>query len=265
MFKLNRIKAESQYEKRVLKKITKQIARLPKIKLFAYNKNGSIYFRTYKDGKMMHLGTEDDPGIKAAQKRFLGEEIIRRLDNNITWMDRLIDNYQDYNPSAFLDQLPLAYRRPDDQILLDLGFQRKPNRKSTSHNDSYYPENLIHKTSSGITVRSRVEAIIADYYTSLGIVFSYEEELILKDGVSIRPDFIIRDSSENIAVIHEHIGMVGNEKYWESFIWKLKLYIDNDYIPGNTLLLTFDNIDQSIDTSSLKNNILYHLKKNNII
>ena len=265
MFDLNRIKAELLYEKGLLKKITKQIARLPKTKLYAFDKKGIIYFRAYKDGKVKYLGTEGNPGIKAAQKRYLAEQIICRLNNNIALMDNFINNYQEFNPVAFLDQLPVAYKKPDDQILVDLGFLPGPNKMSSSHNDSYYPENLVHKTISGITVRSRVEAIIADFYTSLGIVFSYEERLIFKDGTSIRPDFTIRDNLGNIIVIHEHIGMVGDEKYWESFIWKLRLYLDNDYIPGNTLLFTYDSIDQSIDTSLLKNNILYHLKKNNVI
>ena len=265
MFDRNMILAELQYERELFTKYKKLSCRLPKMKLYAFEKNNHIYFKARDHGTVKYLGTANHPRIKAAQKRYLSEQISQRLNNNISLMENFLNNYQEFNPIFFLDQLPAAYRKPDDQIIRELDFSPGFKVTTSSHNDSFHPENLIHKTISGITVRSRVEAIIADFYTSLDIPFSYEEELILDKGVSIRPDFTIRDSLGRIKVIHEHIGMLGDEEYWNGYIWKLKQYIKNDYLPGNILLLTYDHIDRSIDTSSLKNSILWHLKKQGLI
>jgi len=81
----------------------------------------------------------------------------------------------------------------------------------------WYEENKIHRTLSGIMVRSKSELIIANLLYERSIPFKYETQLRAPDGTpGPLPDFTIVWNGEEW--YWEHLGMLEKEEYkshWE--------------------------------------------------
>lgn len=75
-----------------------------------------------------------------------------------------------------------------------------------------------YKTDSGNVVRSKIEALIDNFYHHKNISFEYEPTLIL-DQHTIRPDWCL--TFNNKQYYHEHVG---NEASLKRVEWKSKLY-----------------------------------------
>lgn len=82
--------------------------------------------------------------------------------------------------------------------------------------------NKIHKTESGIWVRSKSEVIIANILHRSGLNFLYEEKLYYNETQWKEPDFTIRHNGK--AWYWEHLGLLGNEKYDQHWQEKKEIY-----------------------------------------
>ncbi len=130
----------------------------------------------------------------------------------------------------------------DISTLRDL---RKPERSDTYKRNTFlfnisirpqesgrlYPETLIHRTSTGIAVRSKSEVIVADIFTRLGLTYLYEEPLVNPHNtVDFRlPDFTIGFQGD--IYFWEHLGMLNLPTYFESWMKKKRWYEDVLGIP----------------------------------
>ena len=94
-----------------------------------------------------------------------------------------------------------------------------------------YPESLIHRTSTGVLVRSKSEVIVADTLTRLGISWEYEKKLPLHSNPkNFRlPDFTI--GFEGDILYWEHLGMLTVPSYREGWERKRKWYEEKMRIP----------------------------------
>lgn len=127
-------------------------------------------------------------------------------------------------------------------------------------NQKFYEENLIHKTKNGIMVRSKSEVIIANMLVDNGIdEFKYEERLQLGDTFKI-PDFTFEDAASGSYIIWEHLGMLGNSDYKESWEKKKKLYAEYGFSEENgNLIVTEDSLDGGIDSQIIQEKINQYL------
>lgn len=121
-----------------------------------------------------------------------------------------------------------------------------------------YEENLIHRTTSGIMVRSKSEVIIADHLDKHKILYEYEQPLII-DSVPKYPDFTIEDEDSGITVYWEHCGMLHVPSYKRRWENKLAWYRSNDIIPyeegggkRGTLVVTRDAANGSVDSAQIE-------------
>lgn len=80
----------------------------------------------------------------------------------------------------------------------------------------------IHQTESGVWVRSKSEVIIANILHRSNIDFQYEEKLYYNETQWKEPDFTIRHNGK--VWYWEHLGLLGNEQYDESWQAKLNVY-----------------------------------------
>ena len=113
-----------------------------------------------------------------------------------------------------------------------------------------HPENLIHRTSTGVLVRSKSEVIVADTLTRLGIDYKYEESLHDKeDPTDFRlPDFTIAYEGETW--YWEHLGMLSIPSYAAAWERKKTWYQRNGWL---TMVITSeDGSDGSIDVPSIE-------------
>lgn len=103
----------------------------------------------------------------------------------------------------------------------------------------YHLENLLHKSISGNTLRSKSEAIIDMILHTNQIPYRYECALQCGTNV-LYPDFTIRHPETGETFYWEHFGMMDNGKYIENMVSKLRLYLMNGIIPTMQLIMTFE-------------------------
>jgi exodeoxyribonuclease V alpha subunit len=94
-----------------------------------------------------------------------------------------------------------------------------------------YPEVLIHRTKSGVLVRSKSEVIVAEMLDRLGLAWKYEERVTAPDDTrDFRlPDFTIGYQGD--IYYWEHLGMLNVPAYREGWERKRKWYEERLGIP----------------------------------
>ena len=122
-----------------------------------------------------------------------------------------------------------------------------------------YPEQRIHKTSAGIFVRSKSEALITMLLYMNKIPFRYECALSL-GNVTVYPDFTIRHPRTGQFFYWEHFGMMDNPAYAKSAFSKLQLYTEHGIVPSIQLLTTYETKEHPLDSAAIEDLIkLYFL------
>lgn len=106
------------------------------------------------------------------------------------------------------------------------------------HNTNY-PEQLIHKTSSGKFVRSKSEAMIDMVLHINKIPFRYECALNLGKN-TVYPDFTIRHPETGTLYYWEHFGLMDDPVYSKNAYSKLQLYTSMGIVPSIQLITTFE-------------------------
>lgn len=114
------------------------------------------------------------------------------------------------------------------------------------------PEQLIHKTISGHTVRSKSEALIATFLHTNQIPFRYECILRLGDTV-LYPDFTILHPHKDTICYWEHFGLMDDPVYSKSVCSKLQLYTSHNIIPDINLICTYETRNAPLCADKINN------------
>lgn len=100
-------------------------------------------------------------------------------------------------------------RKYRNSYVISQFFDNVKSRKPTKKEVIFYPEDLKYKTTRGIFVRSKIEALIDNVYSASGIAAEYEPELNL-EGEKVHPDWKLETNDGYI--LHEHIGSKESRK-----------------------------------------------------
>ena len=116
--------------------------------------------------------------------------------------------------------------------------------------ERFYANHLVHRTATGVLVRSKSEVIVADTLTRLGISYEYEHKLTARDNPSDfrLPDFTV--AYEGDTFYWEHLGMLSVPSYREQWEHKREWYEANGY--GDQLITSEDGPDGSIDATAIE-------------
>ena len=121
-----------------------------------------------------------------------------------------------------------------------------------------HTESIKVPTKSGIFVRSKSEAVIADILYENSIPFRYEQMLRL-GALKVYPDFtILRSLNPQHVTIWEHFGMMDSPGYAKSAKLKLNAYLDAEYLPGENLILTYESKSRPLDSRYVSLLVSYH-------
>ncbi len=123
--------------------------------------------------------------------------------------------------------------------------------QSTYPTNNNFPQNKIHKTCSGNTVRSKSEALIDMVLSLHQIPFRYECALTLGE-TTIYPDFTILHPRTEQIYYWEHFGKMDNFAYAKNVSGKLNLYLCNNIIPTINLITTYETSDNPLDTDTVE-------------
>lgn len=248
---INRIK-EIQVKKDQIKKLNNIISRLPEGELsIGHQDNSSKWFCT-KDNQQTYIKKADIQFAKdLALKKYLKLK-VNVLQSQVNSLNHTIRN-------ELLAQRKLSHILEDPAYLellsdylsqCDLEYKEWMN--SNYPRNMSHPENLIHQTIAGLLVRSKSESLIAVALSENKIPFRYEN-LTEIDGEIFAPDFTIINPKTNSIIYWEHFGLIDNEKYLNSFVYKIKHYAKANIILGDNLIATFETKDNPLSYTTINN------------
>ena len=119
-----------------------------------------------------------------------------------------------------------------------------------------YPEQLIHKSTSGNYVRSKSEAMIDTFLHMNKLPFRYECCLELGDNM-FYPDFTIRHPVTGQTYYWEHFGLMDIPSYAQNAYAKLQFYSSHGIIPSLNLIVTFETKESPLSTE-LVSQLIHH-------
>lgn len=158
--------------------------------------------------------------------------------------------HQLLSPDSPYSDLLSPYFTPASQELIEWAAQ--PYNQNTT-----YPDQLIHKTSAGILVRSKSEALITTLLHINKIPFRYECALTL-ENVTLYPDFTIRHPQTGQTFYWEHFGLMDNPSYSQNAFSKLQLYNASGICPSAQLITTYESKDSPLDSTLVTNLIRFY-------
>lgn len=221
---------------------------------YAYRAKGSDHLQYIKksDAKIVN-------DMRLA--RFLNET-RNRLNSNIDLQENFLQAYLPTDFFSVNESLPKAYQYFSDDSMPYENFSRKKPRNTpknvkpwiTQSQNPYKRENLIHKTSFGLRLRSKGELELAEIMFVANVEFVYEKPLILLDrngnSVTVYPDFTIFLPRRKV-MYWEHKGMLWDDAYFARDQEKMQLYYLNDIYPMKNLIVTSDGPDGSFDAEDM--------------
>lgn len=233
-----------------LTSIEKKLAKLPAGKIYCVN-NG-------KHSKWFHSDGHKQTYIPKAQRAFAEKLALKKyytllekeLRSEITALEFYLRHHSNNHKSEQL------LSEPGYQELLSSFFQPKSQELLNWNTESYernikYPEHLIHKTSSGIFVRSKSEALIDMVLYTNKIPFRYECALQL-GNILLYPDFTIRHPKTGDLYYWEHFGLIDDSNYSNNSISKLQLYISHGIIPTINLITTYETKNHPLQIETIE-------------
>lgn len=232
---------------------------------------GRIREATDRNGfSRFYIVSGEDPNGKYVSKEYLGEiEAIAQRDYNKKVLAAIEANIKTLE--AFLAK----FHSGD---IADVFSKLKPGRKSMVQpiaiSDEDYAaawSSLPYKakefesgateifSASGLRVRSKSEAIIADILADAGVPFRYEFPVNIRGAGTFHPDFYCLNPHSREEFIWEHLGMMSDSDYAENAIGKISLYAKAGWTLGNNLLATFESSAQPLNSKAVKRTLLQFL------
>ena len=221
-----------------------------------HNKNGRSYFYAKRKGsdKYVYLGTKESPDVKSIREAHFLREAIRRIDSNISLINKFMTEYLPCDNHSVNAALSAAYR--SDLYPVSNAYQREGSawkKRRLAFQAEYpenYPEHKTEPTSDGVMVKTLSEVVLYERLKAAGLYLIYELPLVLNDyGPAVYPDCTVLSPIDlETEIIVEYVGRLDQPKYREDFARKVGRYIASGYIPGVNLFFVFGDKNGHIDS-----------------
>jgi len=219
----------------------------------------TFYYRTCEKGVESENNITNN--IKL-QKQLIRKELSRLASKyakkNIMALKRLQEDYRDNDIASVLKTVSASYK----EAVKACGFEdsrRWAAAQSKQYN--YDPKKHIHETISGVKVRSKSEALIANILTENGIPFCYEKpfELPGQEGSIFYPDFTI-ELPDGRKLLWEHLGLLHDFEYCLHNAEKLQSYQLSGFVIGENLIITQDDVHGGCSSKLIHHIIKTYIK-----
>lgn len=255
MVRWNALQQSLKYYEKQLRKIRKLRYTKTKTRLLLRNGAGGpqYYIKEEHERQYHYVRKKELERVKQIQKIYFYEKLEEVLKNNIRLLQTALDGIVETDYDSINGLLPKAYQNAE--VNSELPKRRTTRNVIPPSENPYLRENLIHRTSFGLLVRSKSELMIAEILYELGVEFYYEKRLLLQDEDGqpheVYPDFTI--VLNNGRVYHwEHKGMYGDEAYAARDLDKMLLYYRNGIYPPVNLIITMDSPQGGLDASAVR-------------
>lgn len=215
--------------------------------------SGGLLTGTNRDGsKRLYHRTTDRSGAgpKRVYRRIDGDAaLIRTLRANALlkhWKKRLERNIRVLTAAAEeyvpVDLTQFAGVLPRSRVSENARSQGEPRLAGLTWEELKsscrpFRSEELHFEADGGHFRSKGEVLHAMCFAKREIEYLYEPELRI-DGITIRPDFVVRNKRTGKIYIWEFFGMMDVEEYQRSFGRKMQAFLKLGIVPGCNLICT---------------------------
>lgn len=247
-----RMLKEQKRLKNEIQSVQSQLQSLPDGKLIcARNQNRYKWYVSDGHTKVYLPKKNQQLAEQLAAKKYLSA-----LQNDLLLEKKAIDSYLRNYHSDTQKAHQLLTDESEYQKLLAPYFKPKSHKINEWITCPYdtntkYPEQLVHKTSSGHHVRSKSEAMIATFLYMNKIPFRYECALLLGDS-TVYPDFTILHPQTGELFYWEHFGRMDDPSYYKNVYPKLMLYNSHGIVPSIHLIMTFETKDNPLSSETIE-------------
>lgn len=248
-------KRDIETQKKLLKSYYRELETLPEGKLHCKMINGTLrYYRWDKKHKVQkYIRKKDAQLINDLKHRRVLEEAVKAMETNLKLQEKILEKYRAYDPHSCQDRLGTVYQDLPEKL-----YGQEKNKDAffvyRGPKSNYRSDERIHKSTMGISFRSKSEALIAELLYKSGIPFIYEETLTLYDEYGERhrykPDFKIVLPDGRV-IYWEHFGRMDLAEYREKNFKRLTIYHYNNIMPPNNLIITMDDKRGGLDISAI--------------
>jgi len=201
-----------------------------RLKAYGYRKNEQ------RKGITKDLETID--GL--ARKQLLTVE-LSKYEGNLSLLKETSDRYEPIDAMQLIMDMKGAYATLKPECF----FPPAPGG-TTPEGRAFLESALIHMTPQGVRVRSKSELVIAGRLEHFDLGYEYETVLDF-DGRIKRPDFKITRPRDGRTIYWEHAGLMTEPEYMEKHQQTLKIYAQNDIVPWDNLIVTYDDSNGGLD------------------
>lgn len=257
---IEKLKAESQHLEQEISSLKAQIKSAPRGTLLCAKDRNSSKWYIRDDDQLHYLPKKQRPlaealAIKKYQCALLDDFTIEK---------RAIGAYLAFHQSHPSKSSSLLSPTSTYHDLLSPYFQSFSAqidewREAPYDHNPNHPEQLIYKTFTGNTVRSKSETIIDSALYLNHIPYRYECALRL-GSVIFYPDFTILHPTTGNVIYWEHFGMMDDIDYARNAYSKLHSFSKHGIIPSINLIVTYETRSNPLTSDIVDKTIQLYLK-----
>lgn len=234
--------------------------------------SGKSYYSSYRgknakgEIRYKYIGDRASNDVLRIKEVHHLKKALAVLAKNVELLDCILKKLEDVEADHINDLLPAVYRTSDfrqEMSLNRIAAEWKRQREAYKATfPPFHPEELTVPTLDNTMVRSKSEALIYNFFLSLGLTFIYE--LPLETEVrTFFPDFTILSEIDYRSVYRiEHQGMMSNDEYSELFKDRVCDYLRAGYVQGVNIFFTFDFYKGGVDLDPILDIVRLKIRPN---
>ena len=223
--------------------------------------HGSSQYHFKKEGedKERYIPKYEISKIQKLVQRDYDEKIHKEVLDLIKRLDKFNKKYDIGKLASLYDNLPIGRKKlitpamPTVEMTVEEWLRVHPG------NMNNYEMKHEFVTMQGEAVRSKSEKMIADYFFTHKIPYTYEPGVRLLDGRIVYPDFAALNIKENKTVYWEHLGLVEKDDYATNNFSKLIDYEEAGLLLGDSLVITMETQERPLDMKLVKRKVKEYL------
>lgn len=206
---------------------------------------GNYRFSTYDSAEKStkYLSRKNDILIKTLSRKRYAEEVISKLNKNLSAAELFLENYSGFEEWQIADACNPALRVLSSEISRDYDAEVEKWAKQEYERNPYFPEFLINPSLRGELYRSKSEAMIADSLYESQLAYLPEPPLRTRGGLIFYPDFKILIPETFEIIYWEHLGRMDDPEYASKNCKKIIKLNEMGIIQGKNLIVTMETKD----------------------
>ena len=213
------------------------------------------YYYRDKDNDLEYIPAADkDTAKRLAQKDYY-EKMLTNLHGQEMAIRRFILKYNCASVSDVYEKLSEGRKQLINPIIESDAAYIKEWCKKYCGAKNKYDKSSSYMTNNGEEVRSKSEKILADLFYQYGIIYQYEPEIFLHNGIKCYPDFVLLNLRERKTYFWEHFGLTSDNSYSDKNLEKLARYEKSGIISGENLIISTEANGINLDVNLIEHKI----------